>query len=101
MLTIQSSVDDDWFIHPHWGELELFARSRNTTSPGSKVVGSIFRKSLRLSGRARNEHSVGQITTMISSDATHLDLFSGFAHQSVLLFGPSFYVIGPNTHVVG
>ncbi|KAF8815566.1 multidrug resistance-associated ABC transporter [Phlegmacium glaucopus] len=45
------------------------------------IVGNIFRKSLRLSGRARNEHSVGQITTMISSDATHLDLFTGFAHH--------------------
>ena len=97
ILTVLSSVDDDWFIHPHWGELELDATSWNTTSPGSKVVGSIFRKSLRLSGRARNEHSVGQITTMISSDATYLDLYSGIAHQSVLYFGPWFYIIGPNT----
>lgn len=37
------------------------------------VIGTIFRKSLRLSGRARLEHSVGQITTMISTDATRLD----------------------------
>ncbi|CAA7257506.1 unnamed protein product [Cyclocybe aegerita] len=45
------------------------------------VVGNIFRKSLRLSGKARAEHSVGQITTMISTDATHLDMFSAFAHH--------------------
>ena len=24
-LTVLSSVDDNWFIHPHWGELELDA----------------------------------------------------------------------------
>jgi hypothetical protein len=86
IFTILSSVDDDWFIRPYWGELELDATGLNTTSSGSKVVGNIFRKSLRLSGRARNEHSIGQITTMISSDATHLDLFTGFAHQSVSFF---------------
>ncbi|KAG6889349.1 hypothetical protein C0992_005577 [Termitomyces sp. T32_za158] len=34
------------------------------------VIGAIFRKSLRLSGRARLEHTAGQITTMISTDAT-------------------------------
>lgn len=88
ILTIQSSVDVDRFIRPYWGELELDATSLNATSPGLKIVGSIFRKSLRLSGRARNEHSIGQITTMISSDATHLDIFTGFAHQLV----PSFSV---------
>ena len=86
VLTTLSSVNDDWFIHPHWGELELDTMRWNTISPGSKIVGNIFRKSLRLSGRARNEHNVGQITTMISSDATHLDLFTGFAHQSVLFW---------------
>lgn len=46
----------------------------------SKIIGSIFRKSLRLSGRARLEHSVGQITTMISSDAEKFDLLSYLAH---------------------
>lgn len=45
------------------------------------LIGNIFRKSLRLSGRARLEHSVGQITTMISTDATRLDEFSTYAHQ--------------------
>ncbi|OCH88007.1 multidrug resistance-associated ABC transporter [Obba rivulosa] len=45
------------------------------------IVGSIFRKSLRLSGRARINHSVGQITTMISTDATRLDRQSAFAHN--------------------
>lgn len=47
------------------------------------VIGNIFRKSLRLSGRARLEHSVGQITTMISTDATRLDLVSAFVHKCV------------------
>ncbi|KAI0659143.1 multidrug resistance-associated ABC transporter [Cubamyces menziesii] len=39
----------------------------------TSLIGAIFRKSLRLSGRARLKHSVGQITTMISTDATRLD----------------------------
>ncbi|KAF7760155.1 hypothetical protein Agabi119p4_10831 [Agaricus bisporus var. burnettii] len=45
------------------------------------VIGGIFRKALRLSGRARSEHGVGKITTMISADATRLDRFTGFAHN--------------------
>ncbi|KAM5532134.1 hypothetical protein V8D89_014227 [Ganoderma adspersum] len=39
----------------------------------TSLIGAIFRKSLRLSGRARLEHSVGQITTMISSDTVRLE----------------------------
>lgn len=46
-----------------------------------QIIGNIFRKSLRLSGRARAEHSIGQITTLISKDATHLDAMSAFGHQ--------------------
>ncbi|KAF8150246.1 hypothetical protein B0H34DRAFT_181181 [Crassisporium funariophilum] len=38
------------------------------------IIGNIFRKYLRISGRARLEHSVGQIMTMISTDATMLGL---------------------------
>ncbi|KIP09393.1 hypothetical protein PHLGIDRAFT_534837 [Phlebiopsis gigantea 11061_1 CR5-6] len=45
------------------------------------VVGTIFRKSLRLSGRARVSHSVGKITTMISTDATRLDRSTAFVHN--------------------
>ncbi|GJE92383.1 multidrug resistance-associated ABC transporter [Phanerochaete sordida] len=45
------------------------------------IVGAIFRKSLRLSGRARLSHSVGKITTMISTDATRLDRSSAFMHN--------------------
>ncbi|KZS90158.1 multidrug resistance-associated ABC transporter [Sistotremastrum niveocremeum HHB9708] len=45
------------------------------------VISTIFRKSLRLSGRARLTHSIGQITTMISTDATRLDFASAFVHQ--------------------
>ncbi|KAG6916304.1 hypothetical protein DXG01_007461 [Tephrocybe rancida] len=44
------------------------------------MQGTIFRKSLRLSGRARLEHTAGQITTMISTDATRVDQFVAFAH---------------------
>ncbi|KAF5370913.1 hypothetical protein D9615_009789 [Tricholomella constricta] len=44
------------------------------------IIGAIFRKSTRLSGRARLEHTVGQITTMISTDATRIDQFAAFAH---------------------
>ncbi|KAG6863993.1 hypothetical protein C0991_001277, partial [Blastosporella zonata] len=43
------------------------------------LIGTVFRKSLRSSGRARLEHSAGQITTMISTDASRLDRFTAFA----------------------
>ncbi|KAJ7320835.1 multidrug resistance-associated ABC transporter [Mycena albidolilacea] len=33
------------------------------------IIGSVFRKSLRLSARARLEHTVGQTTTIISTDS--------------------------------
>ncbi|KAF5360296.1 hypothetical protein D9758_009166 [Tetrapyrgos nigripes] len=45
------------------------------------LIGNIFRKSLRLSGRSKAEHSVGKITTMISTDATRLDMFSSNVHN--------------------
>ncbi|KAF7321107.1 Multidrug resistance-associated ABC transporter protein [Mycena chlorophos] len=45
------------------------------------VIGTVFRKSLRLSGRARLEHTVGQTTTIISTDASRLDRFSQFGHN--------------------
>lgn len=48
------------------------------------VIGSIFRKSLRISGRGRADHSVGQITTMISADATRMDRFTYFGHVYVV-----------------
>ncbi|KAF8192931.1 multidrug resistance-associated ABC transporter [Pholiota molesta] len=44
------------------------------------VIGNIFRKSLRLSGRSRAEHSVGKITTMISTDATRIDGIAYLGH---------------------
>ncbi|KAI0674258.1 multidrug resistance-associated ABC transporter [Trametes maxima] len=47
----------------------------------TSLIGAIFRKSLRLSGRARMKHSVGQITTMISTDTTRLDRVSAFVHN--------------------
>ncbi|PPQ81812.1 hypothetical protein CVT25_013648 [Psilocybe cyanescens] len=54
---------------------------QTSLTTGLSIVGSVFRKSLRLSGKARVNHSVGQITTMISTDATRLDRFSAFAHN--------------------
>jgi hypothetical protein len=50
-----------------------------------QLIGSIFRKSLRLSGRARLEHSVGQITTMISTDTSKFDELGMLGHQYVFL----------------
>ncbi|KAI0717423.1 multidrug resistance-associated ABC transporter [Cerioporus squamosus] len=47
----------------------------------TSVIGAIFRKSLRLSGRARLKHSVGQITTMISTDSARLDRNSYAIHN--------------------
>ncbi|TFK52052.1 hypothetical protein OE88DRAFT_1807932 [Heliocybe sulcata] len=44
------------------------------------TIGLIFCKSLRLSGRARSQHSVGQITTMISTDTARLDRVGSMAH---------------------
>ncbi|RPD65442.1 multidrug resistance-associated ABC transporter [Lentinus tigrinus ALCF2SS1-7] len=47
----------------------------------TSIIGAIFRKSLRLSGRARIKHSVGQITTMISTDSARLDRSSSAIHN--------------------
>ncbi|KIY65429.1 multidrug resistance-associated ABC transporter [Cylindrobasidium torrendii FP15055 ss-10] len=58
----------------------------------SAVIGSIFRKSLRLSGRARQEHSSGQIMTMVSTDATRLDEFTTQVHH--LWVSPIQIVVG-------
>ncbi|EPQ52804.1 multidrug resistance-associated ABC transporter [Gloeophyllum trabeum ATCC 11539] len=56
------------------------------------VIGMLFRKSLRLSGRGRAEHSVGQITTMISSDAGSLDNVGLYAHE--LWIAPIQIIVG-------
>ncbi|KAF8500114.1 multidrug resistance-associated ABC transporter [Gautieria morchelliformis] len=45
------------------------------------VISLIFRKSLRLSARSRIKHSSGQITTLISADASRLDLASATVHN--------------------
>lgn len=58
----------------------------------SGVIGAIFRKSLRLSGRARLSHSTGKITTMISTDATRLELSAAFIHN--LWIAPIQIIIG-------
>ncbi|KAG6873113.1 hypothetical protein C0995_002776 [Termitomyces sp. Mi166 len=58
----------------------------------TSLIGVVFRKSLRLSGRAKLEHSVGKITTMISTDATRLDRFTNVGHN--LWVSPIQIVIG-------
>ncbi|KAJ6465868.1 multidrug resistance-associated ABC transporter [Mycena sanguinolenta] len=45
------------------------------------IIGSVFRKSLRFSPRARIEHTVGQTTTIISTDSLRLDRFCLFGHN--------------------
>ncbi|TFK67200.1 multidrug resistance-associated ABC transporter [Pluteus cervinus] len=47
----------------------------------TSIIGIVFRKALRLSGRARLEHSMGQVTTVISTDASRLDRFCMFGHN--------------------
>ncbi|KAK7049860.1 hypothetical protein VNI00_005290 [Paramarasmius palmivorus] len=47
----------------------------------ASVIGSVFRKSLRLSGKARAEHTTGQTMTIISTDATRMDQFIMYGHN--------------------
>ncbi|RDX46560.1 multidrug resistance-associated ABC transporter [Lentinus brumalis] len=47
----------------------------------SSIIGAIFRKALRLSGRARIKHDSGQIATMIAADSARLDLNSVTIHN--------------------
>jgi hypothetical protein len=49
-----------------------------------KVIGVIIRKSLRLSRRARLHHNAGQITNMISTDATRIEWFAAIGHACVI-----------------
>ncbi|KDQ12182.1 hypothetical protein BOTBODRAFT_34790 [Botryobasidium botryosum FD-172 SS1] len=46
----------------------------------TSVISCIFRKSLRLSAKSRIKHSMGQITTIISTDASRLDLAASQFH---------------------
>ncbi|KAJ7607493.1 multidrug resistance-associated ABC transporter [Roridomyces roridus] len=50
-------------------------------STRTAIVGSVFRKSIWLSGRARLEHTIGQTTTIISADSARLDRFCFFVHN--------------------
>ncbi|TFK23813.1 ATP-dependent bile acid permease [Coprinopsis marcescibilis] len=58
----------------------------------SGLIGAIFRKALRISGRGRINHNSGQITTMISTDTTRLDRFTMAVH--VLWTAPIQLIIG-------
>ena len=77
MLSTSECIGSDLLLD----EQTLSVTMTTGMSIRSGVIGSIFRKSLRLSGKARLQHSVGQITTMISTDATRLDRSSAFAHK--------------------
>ncbi|KAJ7163116.1 multidrug resistance-associated ABC transporter [Mycena filopes] len=46
------------------------------------IIGSVFRKSMRHSARARLQHTTGQTTTIISTDAARLDKFCQFSHNT-------------------
>lgn len=46
----------------------------------SSLIANISRKSLRLSGAARVKHPNGQLTTLVSSDASFLDWASFLVH---------------------
>lgn len=58
----------------------------------ASMIGTMFRKSLRLSGKSRAEHTTGKIMTMISTDATRLDHFATYAHT--LWIAPIQMIIG-------
>ncbi|KAJ7753347.1 multidrug resistance-associated ABC transporter [Mycena maculata] len=58
----------------------------------TSAIGAIFRKSLRLSGRARALHSTGQITTLISTDAARLDNSALYFHS--VWIGPIQVILG-------
>ncbi|KAF7373644.1 Oligomycin resistance ATP-dependent permease YOR1 [Mycena sanguinolenta] len=59
-----------------WPVMQTIGLSMRTA-----IIGSVFRKSLRLSPRARIEHTVGQTTTIISTDSVRLDRFCLDAHN--------------------
>ncbi|KAF9262693.1 multidrug resistance-associated ABC transporter [Marasmius fiardii PR-910] len=58
----------------------------------ASMIGTMFRKSLRLSGKSRAEHTTGKIMTMISTDATRLDHFAIYAHT--LWIAPIQMIVG-------
>ena len=89
---------DDRVTHAYRSEwwLHLTCRSPFSSFP-RQLIGVIFRKSLRISGRAKLEHTVGQITTMISTDASRLDFFAGSAHKYVSHLTRETSFLSPNT----
>ncbi|KAF9002584.1 multidrug resistance-associated ABC transporter [Cyathus striatus] len=56
------------------------------------IIGNVFRKSLRLSCKGRAEHSVGKITTHISTDASKLEESCATVH--LLWVSPIQLIIG-------
>jgi ABC-type multidrug transport system fused ATPase/permease subunit len=71
------------------------------------IISSIFKKSLRLSARARRDHTSGKIMNMISTDTNRLDLSFMIVHflwsaplQILIAFGMLWWYMGP-TCLVG
>jgi hypothetical protein len=65
------------------------------------IIGSVFRKSLRLSARARLEHTVGQTTTIISTDSVRLDRFAMFGHKCVYFHFIGIYQLTDSSQYLG
>ncbi|KAJ3284573.1 hypothetical protein HDU76_008272, partial [Blyttiomyces sp. JEL0837] len=67
------------------------------------MTAAVYRKSLRLSGAAKQEFNPGRITNMISTDLVRLDLFVVFFHlmwtfpfQVIVIIGLLISVLGPS-----
>ncbi|KAI3614331.1 abc transporter [Moniliophthora roreri] len=78
---LPSDEHEHWVISASQCTVVACVRRFVLTARGLQIIGSIFRKSLRLSGKARAKHTTGQVMTMISSDATRLDQFVMYAHN--------------------
>lgn len=64
----------------------------------AQLIGAIFHKSLRLSGRARQTHTVGKVTTMISADTSRLDMACRVAHKFVFICKAQEIVLTPSAY---
>lgn len=72
------------FVFPVLGTVTLNFYFRLTMTMGHRarnaLVSAIYRKSLRLSPKARSIMSTGQIVNMMSTDASKIDLLFGYLH---------------------
>ncbi len=73
------SKDDSLSVQGQVRYLVHFVQGTNLTV--IQLIDGKSRKSLCLSGRARSDHSIGKITTMMSANTVRLDRFSTFGHK--------------------